>query len=71
MTICIHGGDATALFSGGVMHSPLQVYRPEWSSMFCVDREQTCRSRQSLLAYALFSSTTVFAATSRKPPRAP
>lgn len=62
MAICIHGDDATALFSGDVMHSPLQVYRPEWSSTFCLYPEQARRSRQSLLDYALETDAVVFAA---------
>ena len=52
----------TALFSGDVMHSAVQVHRPEWNSMFCLDQEQARASRQRLLAHAADTGATVFAA---------
>ncbi|VVE71974.1 MBL fold metallo-hydrolase [Pandoraea captiosa] len=52
----------TALFSGDVMHSPVQVYRPEWSSTFCLDPHQARASRQWLLDYAVTTGATVFPA---------
>lgn len=46
----LDGGDAgQALFCGDVMHSPVQVFRPKWSSAFCYDSEQACRTREDLL----------------------
>ncbi|MFC4273652.1 MBL fold metallo-hydrolase [Achromobacter aloeverae] len=52
----------TALFSGDVMHSPVQVYRPEWSSMFCLDQRQARASRKWLLDHAARTVATVFPA---------
>jgi hypothetical protein len=40
MAIEIRSRGQTASFSGDVMHSPLQVYRPQWNSTFCLDQPQ-------------------------------
>lgn len=62
MAIEIRSRGETALFSGDVMHSPLQVYRPQWSSMFCLDPAQARTSRTWLLERAARTGATVFAA---------
>ena len=62
MAIEIHSRGKTALFSGDAMHSPIQVYHPAWSSMFCLDRELAQRSRAWLLVHAAETCATVFAA---------
>ena len=38
-----------ACFSGDIMHHPIQVYHPDWSSQFCSDQEMSARSRRKLL----------------------
>lgn len=62
MAIEIRSRGETALFSGDVMHSTVQVHRPDWNSMFCLDQEQARASRQRLLARAADTGATVFAA---------
>jgi len=62
MAIEIRSRGETAIFSGDVMHSAVQVHRPEWNSTFCLDQEQARASRQRLLAYAAEKGATVFAA---------
>ncbi|MCC8392503.1 MBL fold metallo-hydrolase [Paraburkholderia sp. MMS20-SJTR3] len=62
MAIEIHTQGHTALFSGDVMHSPLQVYRPQWNSTFCLDQSQARASRQCLLDHAAKSGAIVFPA---------
>jgi glyoxylase-like metal-dependent hydrolase (beta-lactamase superfamily II) len=62
MAIEIRSRGETALFSGDVMHSAVQVHRPEWNSMFCLDQEQARASRQRLLAHVADTGATVFAA---------
>lgn len=37
-------------FIGDIMHHPLQVYRPEWSSQFCWNPKMSGESRRRLLA---------------------
>lgn len=62
MAIEIRSQGEAALFSGDVMHSPLQVYHPQWNSMFCLDQQLARTSRQWLLEYAVNTDATVFAA---------
>jgi glyoxylase-like metal-dependent hydrolase (beta-lactamase superfamily II) len=62
MAMEIRSRGETALFSGDVMHSAVQVHRPEWNSMFCLDQEQARASRERLLAHAADTGATVFAA---------
>jgi glyoxylase-like metal-dependent hydrolase (beta-lactamase superfamily II) len=38
-----------ACFSGDIMHHPIQVYQPDWSSQFCWDQAMSARSRRQLL----------------------
>ena len=35
------------------MHSPVQVYRPDWNSGFCLDAEGSIGSRRSVLEAAV------------------
>ena len=47
------GRDAHFLFCGDAIHSPVQVFRPDWSSGFCLDRAQAARTRRALLHRAV------------------
>lgn len=38
-----------ACFSGDIMHHPIQVYHPDWSSQFCWDQAMSAVSRRKLL----------------------
>jgi len=40
------------LFCGDAIHSPLQVFHPQWSSGFCFDRAHAQRTRLALLQRA-------------------
>ncbi|NRO94865.1 MBL fold metallo-hydrolase [Paraburkholderia sp. NMBU_R16] len=62
MAIEIRSQGRTALFSGDVMHSPLQVYRPQWNSTFCLDQPLARASRQWLLDHAMKTEAIVFPA---------
>jgi len=42
-------GDQGAVFCGDAIHSPVQVFRPEWSSRFCHDPAQAVATRRALL----------------------
>jgi glyoxylase-like metal-dependent hydrolase (beta-lactamase superfamily II) len=46
------GGGARFLFCGDAIHSPVQVFEPEWSSAFCFDPAQAVRMRRMLLQRA-------------------
>lgn len=41
-----------ALFCGDAIHSPVQVYQPDWASAFCSDRKQAVATRLALLERA-------------------
>jgi len=49
--MCLHAahGAGGTVFSGDVIHSPLQLARPEWSSAFCADPAQARLTRRALL----------------------
>lgn len=49
MTIALQAGGREALFTGDILHHPLQVSHPEWNSVFCLDPVQARASRRRLL----------------------
>lgn len=44
-----HGASERALFCGDAIHSPVQVFRPDWSSRFCFDPAMAVEVRRGLL----------------------
>jgi glyoxylase-like metal-dependent hydrolase (beta-lactamase superfamily II) len=55
-------GGQQGLFSGDIMHQPLQVFRPDWNSAFCEDPARALASRRWLLEHATEERSTVFTA---------
>ena len=51
IAINLRDGDRQACFSGDIMHHPIQVYRPRWSSRFCTDPVQSADTREKILAH--------------------
>ena len=51
ITIELVDGGSRALFTGDIMHHPIQVYRPDWSSQFCWDPELSARTRRQVLEH--------------------
>lgn len=49
MVMAVDGGDDRALFCGDVVHHPMQIYRPDWNSVFCEDAEQARETRRRVL----------------------
>ena len=49
MVIHLESGGARAVLSGDVLHHPLQLVRPEWSSRACEDRAQSAATRRELI----------------------
>jgi glyoxylase-like metal-dependent hydrolase (beta-lactamase superfamily II) len=45
----LSSGGSDAVMSGDVMHHPLQLVRPEWSSRACEDRVQSAKTRRALI----------------------
>ena len=44
-------GSEEAVFSGDILHHPIQVYRPQWNSRFCTDPVQSERTRKRVLEH--------------------
>ena len=60
MSILLQAGGQEALFAGDVLHNPVQVARPDLSSMFCAHPEEARRSRLQVLNLAADRSLTWF-----------
>ncbi len=54
-SIAIHLESATdrVVFSGDIIHSPIQIYYPNWSSSACVDAQQSAVTRRRILEAAV------------------
>lgn len=42
-------GGKEALFTGDIMHHPIQVFEPEWNSAFCIDQQAARATRRRVL----------------------
>lgn len=51
-TITIESRGQRAIFAGDIVHHPLQVFCPEWNSIFCENPEQARATRKAVLARA-------------------
>ena len=60
-------GDDRAIFSGDIMHHPIQAYRPDWSSRFCESHELACQTRLNLLEACADEPTIVLPAHFNSP----
>ncbi len=49
VAINLQSGQASAVLSGDVVHHPLQLIRPDWSSRACEDRQQSAATRRALI----------------------
>jgi glyoxylase-like metal-dependent hydrolase (beta-lactamase superfamily II) len=47
----VASGGERAVFSGDLMHHPIQVYAPEWNSRFCEDPQAARASRRRVLEH--------------------
>ncbi len=53
LCIQLRDGGREALFTGDVMHHPIQVYHPDWSSQFCWDQAMSAKSRRKVLEHCV------------------
>jgi glyoxylase-like metal-dependent hydrolase (beta-lactamase superfamily II) len=51
-----------AMFIGDIMHSPMQIYHPEWNSAFCEDAVAARKTRRAVLEEAAQARALVFPA---------
>jgi len=58
----LRSASGSAVFTGDVMHHPLQVAFPEWNSRYCYDPIQSRRTRQAIVERCAETSTVVLAA---------
>ncbi len=49
VVVNLSSGNASAVLSGDVVHHPLQLLHPEWSSRACEDKAMSAATRQALL----------------------
>ena len=49
MGLIVDRGQERALFCGDAIHSPLQIFKPDWSSAFCADPTMAVASRRRIL----------------------
>ncbi len=55
ITVSLNDGQKKALFTGDIMHHPIQVYEPDWNSAFCELPEQAIKTRKRVLEHCLNS----------------
>ncbi|WP_133650310.1 MBL fold metallo-hydrolase [Paraburkholderia flava] len=60
LSITLESAGELALFSGDVMHHPVQVAKPDWNSVYCEFQEDARRSRYWALNFAADNRATFF-----------
>jgi glyoxylase-like metal-dependent hydrolase (beta-lactamase superfamily II) len=55
ITVSLQDSGQEALFTGDIMHHPIQIYEPGWNSAFCELPEQAIITRKKLLEHCLNS----------------
>ncbi len=60
MSIKLQSEGEQAIFAGDVFHHPLQIFKPEWSSIYSEHKALGRKSRQAVLEYAASSGALVF-----------
>jgi glyoxylase-like metal-dependent hydrolase (beta-lactamase superfamily II) len=62
LMIRLRSDDDEALFTADTFHTPIQVAKPEWSSMYCMDRGRARDTREKILKGAAENGTVLFPA---------
>ena len=52
-SLILHSAGQSAIFTGDIMHHPVQFRFPDWNSVFCEDKPQAIHSRQKALEWAV------------------
>ncbi|WP_421990807.1 MBL fold metallo-hydrolase [Qipengyuania sp.] len=52
MVLEVTYGGQIALFTGDILHHPMQVYRPDWNNVYCESRPQAASTRRRILEQA-------------------
>ena len=59
MLVDVENGGDRALFTGDILHHPMQVVRPDWNSVYCEDRERASATRRAVLELAASSGARI------------
>ncbi|MBO9195933.1 MBL fold metallo-hydrolase [Rhizobium sp. 16-449-1b] len=62
MAVHISSKGELGIFSGDIMHQPLQIFRPAWNTVFCEHPEDARAVRQRLLEEAADRAAVIFTA---------
>jgi len=52
MLLEVTDGPDTAMFTGDILHHPMQIFRPDWNSVYCEDRVQAAATRRCVVERA-------------------
>jgi glyoxylase-like metal-dependent hydrolase (beta-lactamase superfamily II) len=58
--ITLKSKGAEALFTGDIMHNPIQIHHPQWSSAFCSDPDEARRTRRRVLEHAAATGSLLY-----------
>ena len=53
VTLTLEAGNHTAIFTGDILHHPLQIHYPHWNSRFCSLPDEARTSRRRVLEYCV------------------
>ena len=53
ITLTLETGDHAAIFTGDILHHPLQILHPDWNSRFCSLPDEARRSRRRVLEFCV------------------
>ena len=67
---CVHfrSGGSRAIMTGDIFHNPLQIARPDWNSIYCVDAAPAVATRRRLLERYCETGATILPAHFAYPP---
>jgi glyoxylase-like metal-dependent hydrolase (beta-lactamase superfamily II) len=60
--IALQSRGSEALFTGDIMHHPIQIHYPDWSSAFCFDAQEARLSRRRVLERAAAKGSLLYPA---------
>ena len=52
MVLIVENGGESALFTGDILHHPMQIAQPDWNSVYCEDRPSAAATRRRVLERA-------------------
>ena len=60
MSVKLQSAGEHAIFSGDVFHHPMQIFKPDWSSVYSENRSLGEKARRTVLEYAAATGAIVF-----------